>query len=242
MLEEELDKMERPEYIYQKRKKHHLGLYVFLIFLLIIGYLFYTSFYNPELGKITANIIKNTAKSSNSIKIEAGLSSPEKISINGKIEKIELSADSGYFLVGKEKFELKKSSIVIENYNGELDFGKNSITRLKGKSNKIFFNGIPITGSPEIKISLENSDYNYLKLTNFYLSSLNYKASGIVRIDNEKVLIKLDNDDFKIEDFSGNLNIRGDKLEMNGEIKRSNLGHIDIRAKTDKTIVKNITN
>lgn len=225
--------MDRPEYIYKKRSKHNVGLYVFLVFLLIVGYVFYTSFYNPDLGKkITGNIIK-TSNNLRGIKIEAKLSSPEKVSVSGKIDKIELSTDSGEFIVGKEKFESKKASIIIEDYDGELDFGKYNITKLNGKSNKIFFNGIPITGN-EIKISLENADYNYLKLTDFYLGYLYYRASGIVKIDNEKVLVKLDNEDFKIEDFKGNLSIRGNKLEIYGEIKKSNFGNVDIKAKTDK--------
>lgn len=219
---------------YGKPKKNNFWLIVTLIFIVILGFLVYTSFYNPELGRsissVTGNVIGfNDDKGS--IEINAILTSPEKIKVSGKIEKIELKI-LGDFIIGKENFDLDGASVVIDEFDGWIISGKKNLTA-NGNAKKIFVEGIPITSKSDVKVIFDN-DYNYLKLTNFYLDSFSYKTSGTVRLNNEKAIINLENDNFKIENFRGNLEIAGNRFKLNGEISESNLGFIDIKAGTLK--------
>lgn len=217
-----------------KEKKHHLWIIMIMIFASILFFLIYTSFYNPNLtNRITGNVIRGST--TNLIEIDATLSSPEILSVKGDIEKIDLRSQKGNLVVGKESFDLNKASIVIDNFSGEISFNKNDITKLNGKASKVFIEGIPITSSSAIKIYFEEeSEYSYLKLNNFYLNSLSYKTSGIVKLNNEKVTINLEDEIFKIEKFQGDLEIRGDEFKLRGLIKKSNLGFIDVRAVSSK--------
>ena len=222
---------------YKKPKKNNFWLIVILIFIGILGFLIYTSFYNPELGKSVYSITGNVIGFNNdkdSIKINAILTSPEKIRVNGKIEKIELKI-LGDFIIGKENFDLNEASVVIDEFDGWIISGKNNLTA-NGNAKKVFVEGIPInpiTDKSDIKVIFDN-DYNYLKLTNFYLDSFSYKTSGSVKLNNEKAIINLEKENFKIENFRGNLEIAGNRFELNGEISKSNLGFIDIKAGTIK--------
>lgn len=220
----------------QKRthKKSRIWVFVFLVFFGVLGFLIYTSFYNPSFAKsITGNIIRD---SGGTINIDAVLTPSEKLDINSKVDKIELKISSGNFFVGKEELKLNKASIVIDGFNGRIIFNKNSIENLDGKAESVFVEGIPITSSSNMKVLLENSDFGFLKIHNFHLDSLNYRASGTVKLNNGKVLVNLNGEDFKIEEFQGDLELVRDRLKLNGIIKKSNLGFIDIKA------TKNIEN
>lgn len=217
-----------------RRKKHHPWLFIFIAFIGILGFLFYTSFYNPDLKKtITGGIIKDA---SGEIGIEALLSAIDNLKINGDIEKIELKIKNKGFFIGKEKFELNEASLVIEDYDGLLAFNKSYIT-INGRAEKVFVEGIPITSSGDMKILIENADYNYARAKNFYLDNLYYMASGTVKLNNEKVLINLENEDFKIEKFRGDLESRKDSFKLKGIVKKTNLGFIDVKPiqKVNKT-------
>ena len=220
----------------QKRahKKSRIWAFVFLVFFGVLGFLIYTSFYNPSFAKsITGNIIKDRG---GTIDIDAVLTPSEKLEINSKMDKIELKISSGNFFVGKEELKLNKASIVIDGFNGKLIFNKNNIEKLDGKTENIFVDGISITSSSNMKILLENSDFSFLKIHNFHLDDLNYRTSGIVKLNNGKVLVNLNDEDFKIEEFQGDLELVRDRFKLNGIIKKSNLGFIDIKA------TKNIEN
>ena len=218
----------------QKRthKKSNILVFVFLVFFGVLGFLIYTSFYNPSFAKlITGNIIKD---SGSIIDINAVLTPPERLEINSKTDKIEIKISSGDFFVGKEELKLNKASIVIDNFNGKLIFNKNNIEKLDGKAENVFVEGIPITSNSNMKILLENSDFSFLKINNFHLDGLNYRTSGIVKLNNGKILVNLNGEDFKIDEFQGDLELVGDRLKLNGIIKKSNLGFVDIKA-TKKT-------
>ncbi|MEK6872575.1 MAG: hypothetical protein AABW90_01010 [Nanoarchaeota archaeon] len=220
----------------QKRahKKSRIWAFVFLVFFGVLGFLIYTSFYNPSFAKsITGNIIKDRG---GTIDIDAVLTPSEKLEINSKMDKIELKISSGNFFVGKEELKLNKASIVIDGFNGKLIFNKNNIEKLDGKTENIFVDGISITSSSNMKILLEKSDFSFLKIHNFHLDDLNYRTSGIVKLNNGKVLVNLNDEDFKIEEFQGDLELVRDRFKLNGIIKKSNLGFIDIKA------TKNIEN
>ncbi len=218
----------------KSHKKSRIWLFVFLVFAGVLGFLIYTSFYNPSFAKsITGSIIKD---SGSIIDINAVLTSPDKIEINSKMDKIELKISSGNFFVGKEELKLNKASIVIDGFNGKMIFNKNNIEKLDGKAKNVFVEGIPITSSSDMKILLENSDFSFLGADNFYLDVLSYKTSGAIKLNNGKILVNLNKEDFKIEGFRGDLELVRDQLKLKGIIKKSNLGFIDIKA------TKNIEN
>ena len=226
---------------HERKKKHHFWLIISIIFLGTLFFLIYTSFYNPSLGNsITGNIIRGDKTEENLIEIDSTLTSPEKIKVKGKIEKIELKIEkTDKFFVGKEQFDLDKASIIIDNFDGEISFNKNSITKFNGKASKIFVEGIPITGDSSIKVYFEGEfKYNYLKLNNFYLNSLSYVTSGVVKLNDGKAIINLDNENFKIEKFQGDLEIRDNRFKLKGVIRRSNLGFINVKAVKSKEIIE----
>ena len=216
-------------------------LIISVLFLGISFFLIYTSFYNPGLGNsITGNTILGDKTEENLIEIDSTLTPPEEIKVNEKIEKIELKIEkTDKFFVGKERFDLNKASIIIDNFEGKIYFNKRNITEFNGKAKKVFVEGIPITGNPYLKVRFEGEvNYNYLKLNNFYLNSLSYITSGIVRLNNEKVIVNLENENFKIEKFQGNLEIKGNRFKLKGLVKKSNLGFINVKAVKSKEIIE----
>lgn len=209
-----------------RKKKSNLMVFIFAAFFLILGFLVYTSFYNPNLKKtITGNIIREPK---GEIEIEASLIPPIRMIIKGNVDKIELKTNGGDFYIGKEKFEIDKASIIIENYNGGLMFN-NSYVSIDGTAEKVFVEGIPITGRSDIKINFDNVGYSFSKLNKVYIDDLFYKTSGVVRLNNEKALINLKNDDFQIEKFNGDVELRKEIFKVNGVVKKTNLGFIDVR-------------
>ena len=222
----------------KKSSHHHLVLIIILIFIGILGFIIYTSFFNPDLApSFTGNIIKNSYDkiSKNNLEnlneINANLNIPDLFEINTPIEKIKIKTNQLVNLsFGDEKIELKeKSSIIIDNFNGLLNLNSKKINSLNGKASKIFVEGIPIAqaSGSETKISFEQAlDYDYIELENFYLKSLNYIASGIIKIDNNKIVIRLDKERIEITNFKGNLKINKNNFELNGLIENSNLNKL----------------
>jgi len=224
------------ELIKRKPKRHHFWVISIAIFLGIFFFLFYTSFYDSGLtGRITGGVIGIGSSNTNLIEIDATITSPEVLQIDGKIGKIDLRIESGKLFVGKESFELDGASIVIDNFDGDITFDNKSITKFNGKASRIFVEGIPITSDSDIRVYFEEEvGYSFLKLNDFYLSSLSYETSGIVKLNGEKAIINLEDEIFRVEKFQGDLEIRGDRFKLKGLVKKSNLGIIDVRGIPEK--------
>ena len=223
--------MDKPEFIHEKKKKkHHVWMILFFIFTGIMAFIIYTSFYNPDLPRtITGNVI-NINKESNIkdfVIIEATLGVPGNIIINSNAEKLSLRINQPInFLIGNGNMQLEESSsIVVDNFEGKITINGDNIQELSGKADKIFINGLPIssTSSSDLKISSENFNYNYLELEEVYLDSLSYITSGNIKINENKVLIKLNEENLEINKFKGNLRINKDSLRLNGKLDKSNL-------------------
>ena len=117
------------------------------------------------------------------------------------------------------------------------------MAKTKKLPKKIFVEGIPITGDSSIKIySDKELRYNYLKLNNLYLNSLDYETSGIIKLNNGKVIVELNQEEFKISKFKGNLEIRNNIFKIEGLIKKTNLGIVDVKAVSKKTKSNNSKN
>ena len=62
------------------------------------------------------------------------------------------------------------------------------------------------------------------------MKSFNYKTSGTVRLDDEKVVINLDDEMFNIKKFYGDLEKRGKTFKLSGFVDEANAGLISIKA------------
>jgi len=194
------------------------------VFLFIFIFVFYTSFINPDFGKITGNVISQPGVL-NGISVQVNLDSPENFKVDTRMDKVDMKV-KGSFEVDDKRYELETASIVMDNFNGEVSFDDDNLV-VEGKVTKIFIEGIPITG--KIKVKFDN-EYSYLKLGNFYTSSFSYDASGIVRLDDEKVVVNLDDELFKVKKFTGDLEKRGKSFRLTGIAEEAQAGLITVKA------------
>ena len=221
-------------------KKGFPKIWIFLVFIVILGGLFYFAFYNNTFStniSTTGNVVDNPTINKDALSITAELIPPETLDINSKISKISLrTRGPAIFNIGKQKFELSKStSIIINDFQGTLSLDSKNIFKLNGKTSKVFVDGNPITPSSEstMQISSEQeSGYAYLELKGVYIKSLAYTTSGIIKLNKEKIKINLDNETINIQKFSGDLEIKSDLFKLNGHAQESNvLGSLDISYK-----------
>jgi hypothetical protein len=216
---------EEVETILTKPKgKHKWTLMLVGVFLFIFLFVAYTSFVNPDFGSITGNVIKGDVLP-NGISLNANLNFPGGFNVDSNMEKLDLKV-TGELSVGDQRFELDGSSVVIDDFDGKIGFNDNKV-RIDGKATKVFIEGIPITGN--LKIAFDDK-YSYIKLTNFYLPSLSYSATGSVRLDDDKIAANLNKEEFKISKYFGNLEKRGKNFKFNGVVDEARVGLINIKA------------
>jgi hypothetical protein len=210
--------------------KHHLFLTITVFFVAIMFFLIYTSFYDPDFGNsITGNVISE-GNFEGKIDLEANLLVPAEFSISGNIGKVELrKKGDNVFLVGNKKFELKDSSIVLDDYEGNIMISNNIIKTLRGSAGKVFVEGIPISSDSKISVKFNDEiTYGYLKLNDLNLNEFSLESSGNVKLNNGKAIVSLEDELFKVRGFSGNLEFKGSKLKIIGKIENSNLGFVNI--------------
>lgn len=221
------------EYSQKNKKRKYSPLFIiFMAFILVLGFLFYTSFYNPSLGeKITGNVVRDKdITQENSVEIKAKLGVPEKFSIDSKISKLSLAINKpSDIFIGNQKVELdKKSSVIIDSFDGKLEITSVNVVNIDGMASRIFIDGIPIAQSSgsDMKVKFENLEYNYLEINDFFLDSLSYQTSGKININQEKIIINLNNENFELKDFKGDLKISGGSLSLSGFLDKSNLKNL----------------
>ncbi|MEK6914711.1 MAG: hypothetical protein AABW83_03615 [Nanoarchaeota archaeon] len=213
--------------VVKSRRKISFSGVLFFLFVLVLFFLIYTSFFNPDfIQSFTGNAIKEEIFLG--VPIQADLDPPENIMINSRVDKLNLKI-IGAFLIDGKKYELISASLVIDNFDGDINLD-NKILILNGKATKIFVEGIPITGN--LKISLNNK-YEYVKLNNVYISDLSYDASGIVRLENEKVTVNLEEDKFNINNFRGNLEKSNNYFRLDGMAEEISAGMINVKANNE---------
>ena len=210
--------------VVKSRKKFSLGGVLFFLFILVLVFLVYTSFFNPNfIQSFTGNVIKEEIFLG--VPIQADLDSPESIKINSNVDKINMKVIGGFLIDGK-KYDLNMASLVVDNFQGNINLD-NKVLVVDGKATKIFVEGIPITGNLRIKL---NNKYEYVKLNNVYISSLSYDASGIVRLQNGKIIVNLEEDKFSINKFKGNLEKSNSYFRLDGMAEEINAGMINVKA------------
>jgi len=207
------------------RKKRKINWIVVLmgIFFFILAFLVYTSFFNSNSGQITGNVVKGGVLGG--VSINVNLDPPESFKMDGNVDKLDMKIKGAFFIEGK-KYDLDSSSIVMDNFNGKINFNDEKVN-VEGKTSKIFIEGIPISG--KLKVKFDN-EYSYLKLGNLYLKSLDYDASGIVRLDDDKVVVNLNEEKFNVKKFYGDLEKRGSIFRLNGFVDEASAGLISVKS------------
>tara|TARA_Y100000310_G_scaffold326190_1_gene390763 strand:+ start:1988 stop:2674 length:687 start_codon:yes stop_codon:yes gene_type:complete len=211
------------------KRKHRWTIMLVGVFLFIFLFLLYTSFFNPNFGQITGNVIKENVVGG--VPIQVNLQSPESFEVDGRMDKVDMKVD-GSFFVDEKRYDLESASVVIDNFNGEVSFDEKRVV-VDGKATKIFIEGIPITGKISVKF---DNQYSYLKLGNFYLKNFEYSASGIVRLQDEKVVVNLEDDLFKVKKFYGDLEKRGNTFRLSGFADEASAGLITVKASDTEKI------
>ena len=209
--------------VVKKRRKINWIVVLAGIFVFVLMFLVYTSFFNSSFGQITGNVIKEEVISG--VSIQVNLDAPESFKVDSRIDKVDMKINGGFLVDGK-RYDLDGSSIVIDNFDGEVSFDDENIV-VDGKATKIFIEGIPISGKFKVKF---DNEYSYLKLGNLYLKSFNYKASGTVRLNDEKVVVNLNDEMFNVKKFYGDLEKRGKTFKLSGFVDEANAGLISIKA------------
>jgi len=202
---------------------------IFATFLLITSILLYTAFYGNI--NLTGRAVEETNK--NEISISASLTIPT-LKLNEKFDKIEIIPNSNTILyAGDSKVDMKNSentNIIIENFQGELSFNENNISNLQGKAGKVLINNVPISSQSEetIKLSIENNlKYKTIKIENIAINEISYITKGSINIDREKTIINIDNEEIKIKNFKGNLEIQDKIFNIQGYLNK-----LDIEGKS----------
>tara|TARA_Y100000034_G_scaffold52866_1_gene64960 strand:- start:292 stop:1002 length:711 start_codon:yes stop_codon:yes gene_type:complete len=208
-------------------KKHHLIILVIAIFLIILSFVIYTSFYTPSVtgSIITGNIVGGNENQG--VKFNAELTIPS-LNVNGKFEELEITGSSNSVLyVGNQKFDLGNSNdnyLILKNYDGEISFDENEIIKLKGKASIVTVNGVVVTSQTKntTKISFkEPFYYKSLEISKKVLiNKLAYKTSGVIRLDEEKNIFNINDEEIAITNFNGDLIIENGKSQFKGYIKK----------------------
>ncbi|MBT4165427.1 hypothetical protein HOE04_00125 [archaeon] len=216
-----------------KKPKRHWKSYLFLIFLGILAFLFYSA-YNPSsfTGKITGNVIRDPTSFEGGSQVRAELKTSEEFEINSEIKKINLRINGpASFYIGKQKIDVIKdnsASIILDNFKGKVIISPGSKIELKGDSSTIFFDGLPISldSGKGINTNLIDANYAYIKLIDFYLPSLSFETSGKIDIDNGKISVRSEGDKIKLPDFKGDLEARDDLIKIKGLVDKKDVNKL----------------
>ncbi len=221
-------------------KKDNLKIGLFLILIVIVGFLIYFIFPNNSSIKTntTGKVITNSTQTKQAPSIIATLTPPKNLRVY-QINKISFIADNPVSLdIENKKFELKEdktTSIIIDDFQGTLNFTPEKIIQLEGTATNIFINGNSFTKDQNSRLKLSSKqsfNHRYLKLSGVYLDSLSYKTSGNLKLGQNKIDINLENETIDIQEFQGDLEIKPNLLKISGQAKQSKvLGSLQINYK-----------
>lgn len=206
-------------------------------FLIVAGALVYIAFFSggsaPFTGgfSITGKFSEGSSPDS-PLNITGEIDAPERFSFEDDLSevRINISGESGSIL-GDQVVNLSKGdNLVLENYQGKLAFGI-GIANISGDSSKAGVNGIQISPSSGGRQDIESRSLSFgqMNLNDVNIGSLEYNTSG--KIESEDNLFNLENEKIRIEKFSGDLEFKGDKLNLDGVAES-----IDIKGKSDISI------
>ncbi|MEX0920397.1 MAG: hypothetical protein WDZ69_02330 [Candidatus Pacearchaeota archaeon] len=220
-----MDKIEPINGKYHK-KRDWRKISVVTVFVLVLGFLVYTSFFSGTLGGIslTGQIISSGEPDpENSMKVDIRLNLPDNPSFKGEFSKIELRVlNDSVISSGDSLFEISSGdSIFLEDYDGEISFNENRIHILEGDARKVIINGASISSREgKSQISSKEISYGILNISEIHIKKLDYEATGLINIENGKNVILPRDERVLIGNFKGNLfSSRGD-FKLNGIVER----------------------
>ena len=211
----------------KKKKHHHVWLFIYLIFFGVLFFLIYTSFFNPDLARgLTGRVVgfdKEEVVNGVSMDAELGLGV---IDVGSYMDKLSFRLDQdASFLVGEGNIKLsKRDSVVIDGFNGKFLVDGMKISNFEGSADRIFIDGLPIEGiDGGIELWSEGFSYSFLEMEGVYLDSLSYPTSGRININDDKVVVRLNEEGFELNKFKGNVDISRGLVRMDGLVDRSNV-------------------
>ncbi len=208
-----------------KAPKKDFKILTISIFILILGFLVLTSFYG---FKFTGNVIRDFGSSKNStIEIKADLTIPE-LELDGKFGEVKIKGGSkSNLFVGNQKFYLGDSQnnfITLKEFNGEILLDAGKILFFKGKATEVLVNGIPITSNigDTLKVNLgEDFRYSLLEIKNgVEIKELNYITTGTIRVNNDKNILRIQNEEIEMNNFNGDIVIENNKFRIEGKVSK----------------------
>jgi len=200
--------------------------FVFLMFVLVIGAILFTTFYGDFSFKgITGGAIFNLGDASKYFDVSMELSIPE-LTLKDDYEKITLVGTSqSPLLIGGNYFSIQESNlveIVFENFSGKIILDEESISYLEGKASRIVVNGIPTSDKNEkkIKVSIESPiSYNSIEFPGeVSLKNLDYISSGKISWGEGNV-VRLNDERVEISDFIGEMILKNKKMILDGVVE-----------------------
>ncbi len=209
-----------------KAPKKDFKIVTIVVFSLIMGFLILTAFYGISFtGKAISNF--GSGGGNGTIELKADLTIPS-LELEGKLGEVKIKGGSNSNLfVGDQKFYLGNSDnnlIILKEYNGKIFLDSNRILFFKGKATEVSINGIPITSEIGKTLSVrfdENFKYNLLGIKGgVSIEELNYVTSGTIRIDNEKKIFRIENEEISMDDFQGDITIERGKFKIDGKVKK----------------------
>ena len=213
------------QFMHLKAPKKDFKIITIVIFLLILGILVLTSFYGINFtGSVINDLISNR---NSSIEIRADLTIPE-LELDGKFGEIKIKGGSKSNLyVGDQKFYLGDSQnnfITLKDFDGKIILDAGKILFFKGKATEVSVNGIPITSNmgTTLKISLdEDFRYSLWEIRKgVEIKELNYITTGTLRINNDKNILRDENEEIEMNDFNGDIIISNDKFKLEGTLNK----------------------
>ena len=203
--------------------RHKFKLLILGVFLIVLSILIYTSFSGniPFTGRVTEGEIDLNK----SISVSADLTIPSLL-LDGEYKKVSITGSSdSFFYIGDQILSLTNSKdnyIVLTDYNGKISFDEKIISELKGKVTEVSVNGVSVMPKSKdtVKIYLDKDFYyNSLKIDEgVFIKKLNYKTSGTIKLENQKTILNLNDDDFILKNFQGDLELRNNRFIINGHL------------------------
>jgi len=215
-------------------KKYKLKLIIFFVFLGILALLVYFAFFEGVF--FTGNIIAGNASESR-IKFDAELTTIPLLELDGEFKNVRIKGVSNsFFYVGNQKFSLANLSsnhIILSNYNGEIYFNENNISKLKGKAEGVIINGVTLTPNlgKNTKVYFdEDFDYTLLEIKETAsIKKLSYNVSGEISLFNGKNFFRIYNEEIIINKFQGDLKAENGNFNLNGYLEKLEvIGESDI--------------
>lgn len=209
---------------YKPKKKHHWKFIAFLVFLLILGGLWYTSVHP---GSFTGNFISSFNSGGNStIRINADLKVPS-LQLDGNFGEVDFRGNSdSYLYVEGEKIKMSSMSnyVALEGYRGKISFDEKKISLLKGTASRVLVNGLPVesASNSNVQVSLDKDfQYIFLNLENASkINKIDYVSSGVISVNNGKNNFDADNNRIILTNFIGAMTIQNGKFRPDGYVQR----------------------